>query len=550
MKLVIIGGVAGGATAAARARRLSEDARIHIFERGGHVSFANCGLPYVIGGQIENRDALLLQTPEGFWKRYRIHVHLRCQVEAINRQERRVEVRNLIDGTVLSESYDKLILSPGAAPVRPPLPGIDDPGVHCLRNMDDLDRILAAVPGSKRAVVVGGGYIGVEMAENLVHLGLQVQLVEMFPQVLAPLDPEMVQPVQQEMRERGVELFLNNPVEGFERRGGALCVLLKSGAPLETDIVFFSVGVRPEIELARNAGLEIGALGGIRVDDGMRTCDPHIFAVGDAVEAMHFVTRQPALIPLAGPANRQARIAADNCLGRNTTFRGTQGTSIVRVFSLTAAGTGAAEKTLKAAGMPYQKVYLHPKHHAGYYPGREAISLKLLFSPDDGRILGAQAVGKKGVDKRIDVLAVAIQAGMNLDNLAEVELAYAPPFGSAKDPVNMAGFVGGNLLGGDVEIVDSDAIPPEALVVDVRDPEELEQTGSIPSSVNIPLPQLRDRYRELPMDRPLVVFCAIGLRGYIAYRFLKHNGYRCVNLSGGYKTYLAFQDMIKPFQGT
>jgi NADPH-dependent 2,4-dienoyl-CoA reductase/sulfur reductase-like enzyme/rhodanese-related sulfurtransferase len=546
MKLVIVGGVAGGATAAARARRLSEEAQIDIYERGGHVSFANCGLPYFIGGEIQKRESLLLQTPEGFWKRYRIRVHLRCEVERIDPVKKEVEIRNLEDGTLRSEPYDKLILSPGAAPVRPPLPGIDDPGVHCLRNMDDLDRIVAAVPGSKRAVVVGGGFIGLEMAENLVHLGLQVNIVEMLPQVMAPLDPEMAQPIQKELNDRGVELFLGNPVKGFDRDRGTLRVLLGKGDPLNADLVIFSVGVRPEVNLARGAGLDLGTLGGIRVDDTLRTSDPDIFAVGDAVEAKHFVTGKPALIPLAGPANRQARIAADNCLGRHSKYRGTQGTSIVRVFSLTAATTGAAEKTLKANGMPYRQVHLHPKDHAGYYPGSESISMKLLFSPEDGRILGAQAVGKQGVDKRIDVLATAIQAGMTLDDLEEVELAYAPPFGSAKDAVNMAGFVGGNLMRGDVEITEADAIPPDVCVVDVRDPEELTETGSIPGAVNIPLPQLRDRLGELPRDRPLVVTCAIGLRGYIACRFLKQNGYRCTNLSGGYKTYRAYQGLFKP----
>ncbi len=546
MKLVIVGGVAGGATAAARARRLSEEAEIILFERGENVSFANCGLPYFIGGDITDREALLLQTPEGFWKRYRVQVRLHSQVERIDPVKKEVEVKNLKDGTTETHSFDKLILSPGAAPVRPPLPGIDDPRVHCLRNMEDLDRIVAAAPGSKKAVVVGGGFIGLEMAENLVHLGLQVKLVEMLPQVMAPLDPEMAQPIQKELEDKGVELFLNNPVKGFSRDGETLRVQLGDGGALEADIVLFSVGVRPEVELAREAGLDLGKLGGIRVDDGMRTSNPDIFAVGDAVEVKHFVTKEPALIPMAGPANRQARIAADNCMGRHSTFRGSQGTAIVRVFDLTAAGTGAAEKTLLKSGIPYRKLHLHPKDHAGYYPGAEFISMKLLFSPEDGRVLGAQAVGKKGVDKRIDVLATAIQAGMTVYDLEEVELAYAPPFGAAKDPVNMAGFVGGNILGGDVLNTEADAVPSEACLLDVRDPDELEETGSIPGAVNIPLPELRDRFQELPSDKPLVVFCAIGLRGYIAYRFLTQNGFRCTNLSGGYKTYLAYQGMVKP----
>ncbi len=545
MKLVIVGGVAGGATAAARARRLSEEAQIQVYERGGHVSFANCGLPYFIGGEIKKRDDLLLQTPEGFWKRYGIQVHVRSQVEKIHREKKEVEIRNLQNGTLHTEPYDKLILSPGAAPVRPPLPGINDPRIFCLRNMEDLDGILEAVPRSKKAVVVGGGFIGLEMAENLVHLGLQVKLVEMLPQVLAPLDPEMAQPIQKELEARGVELFLNNPVKGFSRNGDTVHVQLGQGGPLEANLVLFSVGVRPEVDLARDAGLELGKFGGIRVDDGMRTSDPDILAVGDAAEVKHFITGQPALIPLAGPANRQARIAANNCMGRNSTFRGTQGTAIVRVFDLTAAGTGAAEKTLKQSDMPYQRIYLHPKDHAGYYPGSEVISMKVLYAPEDGRILGAQAVGKKGVDKRIDVLATAIQAGMTLDDLEEVELAYAPPFGSAKDPVNMAGFVGGNVKVGDVRITEADAIPADACLLDVRDPDELKENGTIPDAINIPLPQLRERFRELPTDRPLVVFCAIGLRGYLAYRFLTQNGVPCTNLSGGYKTYMAYRGVTK-----
>jgi len=546
MRIVIVGGVAGGATAAARARRLSEQARIEIYERGGHVSFANCGLPYFVGGEIQERDALLLQTPEGFRKRYGIQVHVRCQVERIRRDSKQVEVRNLTDGSVRTVPYDKLILSPGAAPVRPPLPGIDDPRIFCLRNMEDLDRIVEAVPRSQKAVVVGGGFIGLEMAENLVRRGLQVNLVEMLPHVMAPLDAEMALPVQEELEAHGVGLFLNNPVRGFSRDGDTVRVRLGHGGPLPADLVLFSVGVRPEVQLAREAGLELGSFGGIRVDSGMRTSDPDILAVGDAVEVRHFVTGQPALIPLAGPANRQARIAADNCMGRNATYRGTQGTAIVRVFGLTAGCTGAAEKALKPCGMPYRRIYLHPKDHAGYYPGAEAISMKVLYGPEDGRVLGAQLVGRKGVDKRIDVLATAVQARMTLDDLQEAELAYAPPFGSAKDPVNVAGFVGGNVLLGDARITEADAIPPEALLLDVRDPGELVENGAIPGAVNIPLPDLRERFRELPADRPVVAFCAIGLRGYLACRFLAQNGFTCTNLSGGYKTYTAFRGTAEP----
>jgi len=355
----------------------------------------------------------------------------------------------------------------------------------------------------------------------------------------------MAYPIQKEMEDKGVELFLKSPVKGFSRTGDVVSVQLGDGRSLEADLVLFSVGVRPEVDLARDAGLELGPTGGIRVDDGMRTSDPHIFAAGDAVEVKNFVTGEPALIPLAGPANRQARIAADNCLGRASRFRGTQGTAIVRVFGLTAAVTGAGEKMLERSAIPFRKIHIHPNDHAGYYPGAEPIGMKLLFSPDEGRILGAQAVGKKGVDKRIDVLALAIQAGMTMGDLEEAELAYAPPFGSAKDPVNMAGFVGANLIGGDVEATGGNEIPTDVLLLDVRGPKELKKTGSIPGAVNIPLPELRDRLEEIPSDRPLLVYCAVGLRGYIAYRFLTQKGYHCTNLDGGYKTFLACQGTKK-----
>ena len=542
MKLLIVGGVAGGASAAARSRRLSEDAHIVLFERGPDVSFANCGLPYYIGGEIAEREKLLVTTPERLRTRFNLDVRTRSSVEAIDRTAKKVRVRDLASGRAYEETYDKLILAPGAAPVRPPIPGIDLPGIFTLRSLQDVDRIKERVDqGVKRAVVVGAGFIGLELVENFIKRGIAATVVELQDQVLPPLDKEMTTPIAETLRTRGVTLLLDESVEGFEQAPEGHLVQLRSGRRLSAQFVVLGVGVRPENKLAVDAGLEIGPRGGIRVNERLQTSDPDIYAVGDAVEIQDFVTGEPTQVPLAGPANRQGRIAADNIFGRSVKYRGTQGTAIVRVFDRTAAMTGASEKTLRRANRPYRKVYVHPTHHAGYYPGAEQMTLKLLFDPATGRVLGAQAVGGTGVDKRIDVLAVAIQAGMSVFDLEEMELAYSPQYGSAKDPINMAGFVAGGLLRGDHPQVDVEAVlaaPPGArpFLVDVRTSQEYAD-GHIPGAVNIPVDELRSRLRELPRDRKIAAYCQVGQRGYLATRILLQAGFSAANVGGGYKTY-------------
>lgn len=539
MRLVIVGGVAGGATAAARARRLNEDAEIIVFERGPEVSFANCGLPYHIGGEIPQRKSLLLQTPAGLKARYNLDVRVHTEVLRIDRAARQVEVRDVQTGRTYTEHYDKLLLAPGAGPILPKLPGIDHPRVFTLRNIPDMDRIKAAVDDEARsAIVVGGGYIGLEMAENLRHRGLDVHLIEMAEQVMPPLDREMVTPIHLALRRNSVDLRLGTAVTEFADADGRVRATLTGGETLTADLAVVSVGVRPETTLAEQAGLRLEERGGIWTDAHMRTSDPDIYAVGDAVAVEDFVTHLRGIIPLAGPANRQARIAADNLFGRDSTFRGTQGTAIVRVFDVVAAMTGASEKTLRRANIPYEKVYVHPAHHVGYYPGAAPMHLKLLFSRPDGRVLGAQITGTEGVDKRIDVLAIAIQAGMTVYDLEQTELAYAPPFGAAKDPVNMAGFVAANVLRGDAEIMHADSLDGTFLL-DVRQPEEF-AAGHLPGATLVPLPELRSRLDELPRNRPIGVYCQVGLRGYVAARILRHHGFDARNVSGGYKTYCAF----------
>lgn len=542
MKLLIVGGVAGGASAAARARRLSEDAEIVLFERGPDVSFANCGLPYYLGGQIASRDKLLVVTPERLRERFKLDVRTRSSVEGIDRAAKTVRVRDLATGREYEEGYDKLILATGAAPIRPPLPGIDLPGVFTLRNLQDVDRIKERIDRRVRqAVAVGAGFIGLELAENFVRRGIATTVVELQDQVLPPLDREMTTPIAGHLAEKGVALLLGESAEAFEPSTAGLTVRLKSGRTLPAQLVVLGVGVRPENKLAVAAGLEVGPRGGIRVNEHLQTSDPDIYAVGDAVEVKDFVTGEPAQVPLAGPANRQGRLAADHVFGRQARYRGTQGTAIVRVFDRTAAMTGASEKTLRRAGRPYRKVYVHPTHHAGYYPGAEGMTLKLLFDPEGGRVLGAQAVGGAGVDKRIDVLSVAIQAGMTVFDLEEMELAYSPQYGSAKDPVNMAGFVAGGLLRGDHPQVDVEAVlaapPGERLVlVDVRTPQEY-AGGHIPGAVNIPVDQLRCRLGELPRGGEIAAYCQVGQRGYLATRILLQAGFSAVNVGGGYTTY-------------
>jgi NADPH-dependent 2,4-dienoyl-CoA reductase/sulfur reductase-like enzyme/rhodanese-related sulfurtransferase len=542
MKLLIVGGVAGGASAAARARRLSEDAHIVLIERGCDISFANCGLPYYLGGEIADRAKLLLVTPERMHARFNLDVRTRSSVEAIDRLAKKLRIRDLASGREYEESYDKLILAPGAAPVRPPIPGMDLPGIFTLRNLQDADRIKERLAGEVRqAVVVGAGFIGLEMVENLVRLGISTTLVELQDQVLPPLDKEMTTPLVQCLIAEGVTLVLGQSAAAFEPTADGLAVRLKSGQLLPAQLVVLGVGVRPDNKLAVDAGLEIGPRGGIRVDEYLRTSDPNIYAVGDAIEVSDFVTGEPAQIPLAGPANRQGRIAADNIFGRAVRYRGTQGTAIVRVFGRTAATTGASEKTLRRAQRPFRMIYVHPTHHAGYYPGAEGLTLKLLFDPQTGRILGAQAVGGAGVDKRIDVLAVAIQAGMTAFDLEEMELAYAPQYGSAKDPINMAGFVAAGLLRGDHPQADIAALVAtpggeRPFLLDVRTPQEF-AAGNIPGAVNVPVDELRSRLGELPRDREIAIYCQVGQRGYLATRILRQAGFSAVNLGGGYKTY-------------
>jgi NADPH-dependent 2,4-dienoyl-CoA reductase/sulfur reductase-like enzyme/rhodanese-related sulfurtransferase len=542
MKLLIVGGVAGGASAATRARRLSESAEIIVFERGPDVSFANCGLPYYIGGEIKDRAKLLVTTPEKLHARFQFDVRTRSSVEAIDRPAKTVKVRDLASGREYVEPYDKLILAPGAAPIRPNLPGLDLPGIHTLRNLQDMDRIKAAVDaGTKEAVVIGAGFIGLEMVENLVHRGVQTSVVELQDQVLPPLDPEMTTPLVELLRGKGVHVLLGDSAEKFTRVGERVVVHLKSGKTLEASLVILGVGVRPENQLAKDAGLAIGERGGIQVNEQLQTSDPDIYAVGDAIEVRDVVTGGPLQVPLAGPANRQGRLAADHIFGHAVRYRGTQGTSIVGLFGQTAAMTGASEKALRRSGQPYRMIYVHPSHHAGYYPGAEGMTLKLLFDPESGKILGAQGVGGEGVDKRIDVLAVALQAGMTVYDLEEMELAYAPQFGSAKDPVNMAGFVAANWLREEHPQIDYRSLASitageQPFLLDVRTADEF-AAGHIPGATNIPIDDLRSRLAEVPKGREIVAYCQVGQRGYLATRILLQHDYRVRNLSGGYKTY-------------
>ena len=545
-RVLIVGGVAGGASAAARARRLSEDAEIVLFERGEHISFANCGLPYHIGEVIPERKSLLIQTPESMARRFGIDVRTRCEVVSVDPKGRTVAVRDLESGAESVEPYDKLILSPGAAPVTPPIDGAELPGVHTLRNIADMDAIKQIVDRNAggRAVVVGGGYIGLEMAEALRLRGLEVTLIELADQVFVAADAEMVAPIHQQLRLHGVDLRLGVSVSAIQAAGDGLKVAFGENETVDCGLAIMAVGVRPEADLARQAGLDIGQTGGIAVDERMQTSDPNIYAVGDAVEVAEFVGGGGALIPLAGPANRQGRIAADNIFGRHSVYRKTQGTAICKIFDLAIGMTGMSEKALAKAGANFEKIYIHAHSHAGYYPGAAPVSFKLLFDPENGRILGAQGVGADGVDKRIDVLAVAIRAGLTVQQLQDLELSYAPPFGSAKDPVNYAGFVASNVLAGDVKLCHTpDMLAPrdDQLLLDVRTVPEVD-AGTIGSAVNIPLDDLRDRLDELPADKELLVFCAAGLRGYLACRILTQNGRACRNLTGGYKTFKAATD--------
>jgi NADPH-dependent 2,4-dienoyl-CoA reductase/sulfur reductase-like enzyme/rhodanese-related sulfurtransferase len=539
-RILVVGGVAGGASCAARLRRLDESCDIVVVDKGPHVSFANCGLPYYVGNVIAEEKNLLVASPQMFRDRFRIEVRTNTEAVAIDRARRTVTLRDVAGGETCDETYDALVLAPGASPVRPPLPGIDLDGVFAVRSIPDTQKIRAWIDdwGARRAVVIGGGFIGLEMAENLAARGLDVTILEKLTQVMPPLDPEMAAPVAEHLRARGVDLVLGDALERIESRGSTLAVVTEAGRTLETDLVILAIGVKPETALARDAGLAIGARGGIVVDRAMRTADPHIWAVGDAVEVADVVTGQEVVLPLAGPANRQGRIAAASIAGRAAEFRGVQATAVVGVMGMTAASTGASEKGLRRAGVvDFEKIYLHPGHHAGYYPGSRPIHLKLLYSPSDGRVLGAQAVGFEGVEKRIDVIASVLQFGGTVDDLAEAELCYAPQYGAAKDPVNLAGMIAANVRSGDMPLAAWESLGrDDAMILDVREPAEY-AAGAIPGAENLPLSQLRARLAELPKGRAIRVCCGVGQRGYFATRFLRQNGYDATNLSGGYATW-------------
>ncbi|MGV3661447.1 MAG: FAD-dependent oxidoreductase [Prosthecobacter sp.] len=535
-RILVIGGVAGGASCAARLRRLDENAEITIYDRGPFVSFANCGLPYHVGGVIPDEENLLLASPRLFHDRFRIEVKTLHEVVAIQRAERRVSVKNLQTGEEFEDHYDALVLSPGAAPVKPALPGLDLPGVFTVRTIPDareIRRWLEHAP-ARHAVVAGGGFIGLEMAENLRHRGLEVDLVQNAPQVMPPMDMEMVAPVHEHLGQQGARLHLSTALESVAPKEGRLCV----NGSITTDIVILGLGVRPETALARAAGLAIGPRGGIWVDVQMRTSDPSIFAVGDAVEVREAVTGQPMLLALAGPANRQGRVAADVIAGRSSTFRGVQGTAVCGVFDLTMAQTGPSEKALRRVGITnYEKVYLHPKNHVGYYPGAETLHLKLIFSTPDGRILSMQATGRAGADvaRKVDVVSALIQKNGTVHDLEEAELCYAPQFGAAKDALNYAGFIAANHLRGDLPLAHWDTLPQGAFLLDVRDEDEHAE-GHAAGAVNIPLPQLRDRLDELPRDRMIHVYCGVGQRAYYATRLLLQRGLQACDVSGGWTT--------------
>ncbi|MDP1796567.1 MAG: FAD-dependent oxidoreductase [Planctomycetaceae bacterium] len=544
MKLIIIGGVAGGASAAARARRLSEDAEIIVVERGPDVSFANCGLPYHIGNVIADRNQLLVVTPQRLRERFHLDVRVNSHVTAVDLDRKTVTIEER-GGKIYAESWDKIILAPGAAPIRPTWPGVDLPGIFTLRNLQDMDRIKAAIDrGAKRVVMIGGGFIGLELVENFVARGIQTTLVERNGQVLGPFDAEMTTPLTEAIAQHGVQVLFGETTAAIESVDGMLALRLESGKRLLTDLVVMGLGVRPENMLAVQAGLDVGPHGGIRVNEFLQTSHPDIYAVGDAIEVRDFVSGDPTQVPLAGPANRQGRIAADNVFGRQTRYRGTQGTAILGAFGKTAAMTGASEKVLQRRGQPYRAIYVHPADHAGYYPGAQGMTLKVLFDPESGKLLGAQGVGGNGVDKRIDVLAVALQAGMTVYDLEQMELCYSPQYGSAKDPINMAGFVAAGLLRGDhpqISLPMLRALPPERfpLLIDVRMSEEY-AAGHLPDAINIPVDELRSRLAEVPRNRDVVVYCQVGQRGYLATRILLHAGRSVRNLSGGYRTYLLF----------
>ncbi len=540
MKVVIIGGVAGGATAAARLRRLNEEAEIVVLERSGFVSYANCGLPYYVGGVIEDEEELTLQTPQSFFERFHIDVRVHSEALSIDRAAKTVRVRELLSGREYEESYDKLLLAPGAAAMKPALPGVDGARVLTLRTVEDTLRLrdLVVEQNVRRAVVVGGGFIGLEAAENLLHRGVATTLLQRSKQVLPPLDGDMAALLHGYLRRHGLDLRFGQNVQEYEETQTGVRVLLKEGEPVEGDLVLLAIGVVPENKLAKDAGLALGVKGAIVTDEHMRTADPDIYAVGDAVQVKNFVTGADANIALAGPANKQGRIAADNICGIPSVYTGAQGSSVIKLFDMTAASTGLNEKAAKAAGIPYGRALTYSASHASYYPGARNMTVKTLFDPATGKILGAQIVGFEGVDKRIDVLATAIRAGMTAEDLTELDLAYAPPYSSAKDPVNMAGYVIENLRAGLVRQVWWDELEAQqdALFLDVRTPEEFAR-GRLEGAVNIPLDELRGRLQELEPARgkEIVVNCHSGLRSYLACRILAQHGFSCKNLAGGFQ---------------
>ena len=543
MKAVIVGGVAGGASAAARIRRLDEHAQIIMIERSGYVSYANCGLPYYVGGVIKEQEELTLQTPESFWDRFRIDVRVRQEVTAIDPEGKTVTVHTLDSGKFYTETYDKLILAPGAKPTVPALSGVDSERVFTLRTVEDTLRIRRFVEDQKpkTAVLAGGGFIGLEMAENLAEMGIAVTIVQRPKQLLAPLDADMASFIHARMRAHGVTLRLGETVEGFRQDGCEMATLLEGTEPLRSDMVLLAIGVTPDTHLAKEAGLELGIRGSIVVNERMETSAPDIYAVGDAVEVTHFVTGQKALISLAGPANKQGRIAADNICGGNSRFTGSQGSSVLKVFDLTAASTGINEKAAQAAGIAYDKVILFPASHAAYYPGAQSLTMKALYEKETLRLLGAQIVGREGADKRIDVLATAIRAGMTALELTELDLAYAPPYSTAKDPVNMAGFMIEDLESGKVRQFhwdEVDGLPRDgsAALLDVRTEWEY-QRGHLDGFQNVPLDDLREHLDELDRSKPVYVNCQTGLRSYLACRLLTQYGFSCSHLSGGYSFY-------------
>ncbi len=544
-KIIIIGGVAGGASCAVRLRRLDEKAEIIMIESGEHISFANCGLPYYIGDVIKDESKLLVETPEKMHAAFNIDIRIKSEALKINRESKTIEIHDLSNNNKYTEFYDKLVLSPGATPFRPPIPGINLSKIFTLRNIPDTEAIKNFVDNTHphHALVVGGGFIGLEMAENLTEIGLKVTVNELANQVMAPLDYEMAAYVHQHLKSKEIELYLNDGVKSFEEDEedkDIVIVTLNSGTKIRTNMVIFGIGVRPLNKLAKEANLEIGELGGIKVNKRLETSDPDIYAIGDAIEVIDYINKNPALIPLAGPANKQGRIAANNIAGNTEEFHGTQGTSIAKIFDLTIATTGNNEKILKRYGIPYLKSYTQNSSHAGYYPGAIPMSMKIIFAPETGKIFGAQIVGYEGVDKRIDVLATAIRANMTVFDLEQLELAYAPPYSSAKDPVNIAGFVASNILKGDMEVVFWDDIakidPKKTTLLDIRTDLEM-SLGKLPNSIHISLESLRDKITEIPAGKEVIVYCQAGQRGYYAARVLMQNGFKVKNLSGGYKAY-------------